>query len=191
MLPPRWMKVVADIWNSFSRSVMITASIAVGLFAIGIITTLYILLQRDMQLGYAAANPANVQMIVVNLTDDAISNARNVRGVKDAETVQSVSMRALDSAGDWETLTINISDNVKTKKINQLELVNGRWPVQARDIVIDQYKFHEFGVEIGDEISVELTNRTIRRMKVVGVVKDQTIGSSGAGGGFFMAGAQG
>ncbi len=191
MLPPRWIKVIADIWNSFSRSVMITASIAVGLFAIGIITTLYILLQRDMELGYAAANPANVQMMVINLTDDAISNASNVRDVKDAETVQSVSMRALDSAGDWETLTINISDNVQTKKINQLELVDGKWPVQARDIVIDQYKFHEFGVEIGDEISIELSNRTIRRMKVVGVVKDQTIGSSGAAGGFFMAGAQG
>jgi len=191
MIPPRWRKVLADVWSSFSRSVMITASIAVGLFAIGIITTLYIVLQRDMQQGYASVNPANVQMVVVNLTDDAIRNAENVRGVKDAEAVQTASMRVLDSSGEWETLTIHINESVERKLINRLELVSGRWPQQAREIVIDQYKFKKFGVSLGEEISVELPNRAIRRMRVVGVVKDQTIGSSGAAGGFFMAGAQG
>ena len=34
---PRWSKVLSDLWDSKFRTILVVASIAVGVFAIGVI----------------------------------------------------------------------------------------------------------------------------------------------------------
>ncbi len=54
MIRPRWQKVIADLWGNRTRSILVVASIAVGLFALGVIATIYAVSLDDMRRGYAA-----------------------------------------------------------------------------------------------------------------------------------------
>lgn len=57
---PRWRKIFSDLWGNRSRSALVIASIMVGLFAIGVITLLYIVIAQDMRTAYRSVNPANI-----------------------------------------------------------------------------------------------------------------------------------
>lgn len=59
-LRPRWHKALADLWGNKVRSLLVIASISVGLFAIGMIATVHQVLSTDMRDGYAALEPANI-----------------------------------------------------------------------------------------------------------------------------------
>jgi ABC-type antimicrobial peptide transport system permease subunit len=56
MLRPRWRKVLHDLWSNKARTLLVIASIAVGVFAIGVITGAYVLLSEDLSASYAAVN---------------------------------------------------------------------------------------------------------------------------------------
>jgi putative ABC transport system permease protein len=53
---PRWRKVIADLWTNRTRSVLVILSIAVGLFAIGLIDTLRVVIPSAMAQGYRSTN---------------------------------------------------------------------------------------------------------------------------------------
>ena len=61
--PPRARKVLADLWADRTRSILVIASIAVGVFAIGSIMTTYAIFDTDMALSYASAQPANIEIL--------------------------------------------------------------------------------------------------------------------------------
>ena len=59
---PRLQKVFADLWGNHIRSLLVIASIAVGLFALGVMITIYAVVMNDMRRGYASINPAHINL---------------------------------------------------------------------------------------------------------------------------------
>ena len=80
-LRPRWRKVLADLWDNKMRTVMVVASIAVGAFAVGTITTAYVILSEDINASYASAHPANIEIVTDPFDDDLIHSVEKVPGV--------------------------------------------------------------------------------------------------------------
>src|SRR5690606_15375101 len=52
-------------------------------------------------------------------------------------------------------------------------------------------RIEDTGAALGDDLEIKLPSGTIRKLRIVGIVQDQTIGSSAGDGGFFLAGIQG
>jgi putative ABC transport system permease protein len=69
---PRWRKVLSDLWGNKARSVLVIASIAVGLFAEGMITALHLMLSHDLRAGYASVYPTNIQVSTSLFRDDLV-----------------------------------------------------------------------------------------------------------------------
>ena len=61
-LQPRWLKVFADLWKSKTRTILVVASIAVGVFAIGAIATAFAIMSVDFDISYQSVNPANIEI---------------------------------------------------------------------------------------------------------------------------------
>ena len=59
---PRWSKVVSDLWETKSRTLLVVASIAVGVFAVGMIMSAYIIISEDINVSFAAINPVNIDI---------------------------------------------------------------------------------------------------------------------------------
>ena len=57
MLSPRWRKVLRDLWHNKTRTVLVVLSIAVGVFAVGMIVSTEIMMADDLSTSYAATDP--------------------------------------------------------------------------------------------------------------------------------------
>lgn len=190
MMRPRWQKVFADIWGHKFRSLLVVASITIGLFAAGLIVSMNLIISQDMKAGYRAINPANIQIFASPFDQDLVDSVRHIDGVRQAEGVQTLTLRVLNTKGEWQPIELKAIPDIEKMEINLVSLKQGIWPPQDRQVAIDVYRLGEVSRGVGSTIQVELPSGKIRELSVVGVTHDQTIGSVGAGG-FFLAPVQG
>ena len=94
LLKPRWSKVFSDLWDDKTRSSLVIASIAVGVFAVGMIITAFVILREDINSNYAAANPVNIEVWTAPFYEDLVRVIEKVPGVADVESRQIVPVRA-------------------------------------------------------------------------------------------------
>ena len=172
------------------RSLLVVASITVGLFAIGVIATIYMVIAEDMRTGYSAVNAANI-FIQADLFDrDVVNHLRHVPGVRQAEGVRRTDLRVLTGPDEWASIEFKAFPEIDSQAINQLTLVQGVWPPKDEEVVVDQYKLKDLHAQVGDAVRIELPSGKVRTLKLVGVVQDLTIGAFSGGGGFFHAPVQ-
>jgi putative ABC transport system permease protein len=190
MLPPRWYKVISDLWGNKLRSLLVIASITVGLFAVGMITTMQAIILEDLETSYAAINPANIQFHTSPFGYELIEHIRQLDSVRQVEGAYNLTLRVRNASGDWESIDIKAIDDIEEMQINQVRPEQGVWPPKDRQIVIDRYKLPNLPVGVGGSILVELPSGKTREMEITGVVQDLSIGSTGQGG-FFLTPVQG
>ncbi len=77
---PRWSKVLADLWDNKTRTLLVVASIAVGVFAIGTIANAYMILSEDIDASYASVNPANITIITEPFDDAFVESVTAYAG---------------------------------------------------------------------------------------------------------------
>jgi putative ABC transport system permease protein len=188
---PRWRKVLSDLWGNRQRSLLVVASITVGLFAVGVIATLHLVLSQDMRAGYAATNPANVVFSAASYDRDLVDHMRREQGVRNADGARTFSLRYERRPGEWFAIDIKAVCSLAEMETNQVRLEEGSWPQKSGQIALDRYKLPETNAQVGDRITLELPSGKKRSMELVGVVHDQSIGSTGIAAGFFLAPVQG
>ena len=191
MKRPRWRKVLADLWGNRIRSLLVVASIAVGLFALGVMATIYSVTLADMQRGYAEFNPANLHIKAFGVDQALVEHMGNLDGVRQAEGAREFGTRLEANPGEWIAIDIKAFKDPGEMQINKVMLKEGIWPPGEREIVFDQYKLKDTHAKVGDLVTLELPAGGTQQLKLVGVVQDQTIGAYGEAGGFFNAPVQG
>ena len=105
----RWKKVYRDLWVSRSRTILVTLSIAVGVFALGMIVSTQQALTASLAEQYAEMRPADIILETEPmLDDDFVASMRHMRGVDEAEGRRSLALRiSLDGKGEtWRDLTL-------------------------------------------------------------------------------------
>ena len=190
MIRPRWKKVLTDIWGHKLRSVLVIASITIGLFAVGLIISMNIIISEDMKAGYLSVNPANIQVFSTSFDEDLVNSVRNIDEVAQAEGARTLTLRYRKANGEWAPIEIKAIPEIESTEINKVMLKEGVWPPSDRQMAIDQFKFADLQAALGDTIQVELPSGKIREIPITSIVHDQTIGSEGAGG-FFLAPVEG
>ncbi len=190
LLRPRWQKVLSDLWGNKVRTLLVVASVAVGLFAIGMMTTIFGILTTDIRASYAAVNPANLLINSGPFDDDMVETAGNVRGVKDAEGVRSFDLMVRSGPDEWSRISLRAYEHIERMKTNRLQWISGGEPAD-HEIVIERNKLGDLYFAESGVVEVKLPSGKIRALPLAGVVHDQTVGIASTGGGFFMAPIQG
>ena len=189
MLRPRWRKVVSDLVGNKVRSLLVVASIAVGLFAVGLITNMNAIITEDMETGYRSVNPANIMLYCSPFSQETVDHVDNLKGVRQVEGVRLLTLRIRNADGEWEPVEIKAIPQIDEMQVNQVRLEQGVWPPGDRQLVVDGYKLANLPVGVGEKLEIELPSGKVRQLELVGVINDQTIGVAGAGG-FFLAPVQ-
>jgi len=186
IIKPRWSKVLSDLWENKLRTLLVVASIAVGVFAVGTIVTTYIVLSDDIGITFAARNPANIDIRMDPFYDDLIRSIEHVPGVLGAEGRRVVDVRVSSDGKAWQTIKlIGASDYEKTN-INILSSIDGSRSPGRRELVVSDDFLNSTGFQVGDEIGIELPDGSTYKLPLIGLVSDQS--TNGAN---FMGGAIG
>lgn len=186
MIRPRWQKVLSDLWKNKSRSLLTIASIAVGLLAIGVVTSLYFLMNHDMSAGFFAINPANIQIQTGLFDHSLVKHIERMEGVKAVEPARETSIQIMTTSGNWNPLDLQSKD-FKISEIGKLSVIEGVAVPGKNEIVLATNHLRDLDAQVGGYVTVQNSQGDQFQLLVVGIVEDQMIGTSGAAGGFFAA----
>lgn len=179
MLRPRWRKVLSDLWDNKIRTLLVVASIAVGVFAIGVIAGTYVLLSEDLSQNYNSVNPANIEIITDPFEPDFVRSIQRVPGVAAVEGRRAVTVRVQKGPDEWDVLTLMASAAFPELQVNQLLPQQGQLAPGDQTVVLERKTLALLGCAVGDPLAVELPDGTVKTLPIVGSGLEPTLGYGG------------
>ncbi len=180
-MKPRWRKIFADLSGNIARFILVTLSLTVGLFAVGMIVGGYQTTLADMKSGFQAINPAQIRVITDSFDINLVERIRRLEGVAHAEGERMLQLKMRSAEGEWKNFVVKVLPE-EGQQINQVELLEGRMPAE-RELLLDVHR--EIDFHIGDGVTVQTPSGLTRKMTLTGKVRDQTIGVVGTS--YFIA----
>jgi len=188
---PRWKKLFADLIGFPVRTILVVLSIAVGLYAIGLILTIHMVVQDDMAQGYMNDRPPNMQISVDQIDQNLIDSLQKLSGIYHVEGAKKFTTRIVNKDGDLVKAEILARKTYIEPEIMLVHCLEGKLDIRQGEILIDQFKFDNVRLFNKDSIKVEMPSGSTKELKVAGKIQDQMIGFNTGGGGFFIAPIQG
>jgi putative ABC transport system permease protein len=155
MLAPRWHKVIGDLWGNKTRTLLVVLSIAIGVFAIGMVTGGREILVRDVNGDWNAANPPSASIGAENIDQDLIAVIRRMPGIADAQPSQSTLVRAQTPSGEQKDLLLTVVRDVKDIHMYVPTPLSGQWPPERRSIVLERSALPFLEAHEGDQLRIE------------------------------------
>lgn len=178
MFRPSWRKILHDLVDNKLRTLLVVVSIAIGVFAVGVIAGAYDIIAQDMSASYAATNPLNLELRATDFDEAVVTAAGDVRGVRQAEGRRVFSLRVrLPGTVEWTALTFVAIDDYAGQRINQLTPLGGASRPAKSEILLEKKAVAELGVALGTRLELELPDGTVKTLPVVGWVQDQATGA--------------
>ena len=175
---PRWRKIFLDLFDNWTRTLLVVFSIAVGVFSIGVISGAYVIIENDMSASYAANKPANIELRMDDFDRDFLATIENAPGIAEVEGRRVFNIRARrEDSSKWTTLDIVAVDDFKNNKINLLTPMEGSITPGKREVVLERKVLDEFNIAVGESVVFELPDGSTKSLEVVGIAQDPTTGA--------------
>lgn len=174
MLRPRWRKVLADLYGNAVRTILVVASIAVGVFAIGVIAGTYVIIDRDLAESYGATDPANIKLITTPFDRGFADAVATMDGVRAAEGRRHAQLQLRLPSGDWDAITLIAAPDDGPMTIHRQRPVEAQSLPAERTVVLEHKSLANLGAQTGDVLEIELPDGTLRQLPVIGTVQDQS-----------------
>ncbi|NMC55381.1 MAG: FtsX-like permease family protein [Chloroflexi bacterium] len=171
----RWMKVFRDLWNNRSRTILVILSIAVGVFAIGMIAATYQALTTSLTSQYLDMRPADMILNTApSLNDDFIASIRHMRGVEEAEGRLVLPLRiSLDGEGKtWRDLNLYALADYQDQRLFVVRPEIGNWPPKKGEVLMERASMEYIGVQPGDQVLVKTAGGKKYYLTVAGQAHD-------------------
>ena len=121
--------MLSDLWGDRTRTALVVASIAVGVFAVGMIITAFVILSEDINYTYASANPANIEIWTDPFHEDFVRVIEKTPGVENVEGRRVMTVRAKKGDENWQELALVGVPDFEKSRINKLATIDGtRFP---------------------------------------------------------------
>ncbi len=173
MLRARWYKVLHDLLGSKTRTVLIVLSMAVGLFAVGIILSARAILMDGLARSFAAISPSSGVVHTTEFFDEGfIRSVRSLPDVQEADARRYIPARVETDRGIWKNLSLFIPADYDNIRVDRISPQSGAWPPPERELLIERAALQVIHAQVGDVITIKLPNDTERQMRIAGVAHD-------------------
>lgn len=173
MLRPRWYKVINDLFGNKTRTLLIVLSMAVGLFAIGIILSSRTILSDGLAISFATIHPSSGTVRTIEpFGEDFVQSVRAMPEVQDADARRNLAARVEIAPGEWKNITLFVIAEYDDIRVNKVSPQSGAWPPPEREILIERAALSVIDAQVDDVIRIKLPNDTQRDMRIAGVAHD-------------------
>lgn len=172
MLSPRWYKVIRDLWGSKTRTILVVLSIAVGVFAVGMIISSQEILMHNLARGYHSINAASASLYTAPFDNDVVKSIRRMKEIRDAEGRRMLAIRFKIGNGEWHNADLIAIQDFNDIRINKVTPESGAWPPHKDEILFERSTLDLMKLEIGDSINVEVPNGDQHKLRMAGLTHD-------------------
>ncbi len=166
-------KVWRDLWRSKGRTLLVVLSIAVGVLAVGMITSSNRIINRQFAVSNAAMKPSHARLYLNGTVDQAtVENLERTPGIEAIQGRLSTGIRWKAHPDDqWQEGSLRALQDYQNQRFDLIELRRGDWP--SRDSVSVSFNHLEpFGVPgPGGSVLFEINERE-KIYQVSGAVRD-------------------
>ncbi len=174
MLSPRWKKVLADLWSNKTRTALVALSIAVGVFAVGMIAESRIRMLRGLQEDYIRGDPFSGVVATKKPFDEKLLHSiRKIDGVAEADARQGIRVRLKIGPNEWKDLTLDAIRDFDNISVAKMHPMRGEWPPPDKEFAVERSALNPaLGVtlQFGHVYYIETLGQKQRRIKLSGVV---------------------
>lgn len=177
MLAPRWRKILRDLWRNRARTFLVILAISAGVTALGVVSTTYAVVLRDLPAGYQATNPAAARLFTDPFDDELVRVVRGMPEVGDAVGRRVVVARvavlpAHGQAVVWRDIDLYAVPDFADLRINRIRPAGGAWPPGPQELLIERAALAVLGASVGDTVLLRLPNDTERELRIAGLAHD-------------------
>jgi putative ABC transport system permease protein len=164
--------VWADLAGNKLRTMLVVLSISVGVFAVGMIYSSYLMFERDLDRSWRSALPASASIYADPFDEELVDSVLSLRGVREADGRRNVDLRVRGAGGEWKAMFLTAIPDYMKQKVNVVRPQSGAWPPGDGDVLLERSSLAELGVQQGGSITVETPTGRKRTLKVTGIVYD-------------------
>lgn len=172
MFHTRWHKVLRDLCINKTRTLLVLLSIAVGVFAIGVIANSRLILSYDLKNSYAAMNPASVKFTTEPFDESLVQAIRGMEEVDEAEGRRIVVVRVKVGIDKWYNMELFAIPDYDHIEVDTITPQSGVWPPSNRELLVERSSLDLIGANVGDTVQVETFDGKQHELRIVGAVHD-------------------
>ncbi len=177
-IAPRWKKLARDFDAIGGRIAMMVAAIAVGVFAVTAIISAYAVLTREISRNYLDTNPASALIDLGAVDDASLEIANSFPGIVAAEAGTIATARFQQESGEWARMLVFMVPDFKAHNIGLTFPEQGAYPPTAGTIAVERESLRFLGMEIGDQLRVQLPTGPKMEIVISGTVHDPALAPS-------------
>lgn len=170
-LPPRWRKVLRDVWQHKPRTLLVVLAIAIGILGAGAVLDTWSLLRRATSGEYQASNPAAATLTADAVDTTLLERIRALPGIAGVQTRRTAGGTALVQEGSRPAILFAPSD-FNAIRIGIVKPESGAWPPRDGEIVVEASSVEFAGTAVGESLLVQMAGGTPRRLPVTGIARD-------------------
>lgn len=180
MISPRWRKVARDLAGHRFRTLLVVLSIAVGIFAVGVVMGGRGVLLREFEKQYAESVAPNATFSTLQPFDELLlDTAKRQAGVVAAEARRTFEMRYTtsevtkdESSAGWSTIGLTELRDPNDVRVRKLTPMEGAWPPGDGQVVLEQSSKQVDAPAIGEHMTVEGADGERHTLVVAGYAHD-------------------
>ncbi len=172
MITPRWKKVLADLWGNKVRTLLVALSIAVGVFAVGLVASAYAIVQKDMDADSQTANLHTARIYCDEFDASLLPVLATVPGVEAIEARYNLWIKATGRDGRQYPINIDSIAPLDDLRVDLLTFESGARTLADGEIYLERQGAEGLGMQVGDTVELLLNNGETRTLRVAGTVHD-------------------
>jgi putative ABC transport system permease protein len=172
MIPATWKKIFADLWVNKARSILATLSIAVGVFAVGLMISMLLIVRHDMLADYNSINPHTARIYTQEFDDPLLEALRGLPEVEAVDASYNIWLKIAATSGKLHQINLNSILSLDSIQVDQLVLEAGAPRLADGEIYLERQGAEGLGWKVGDMVSLTLANGQVYPLKLAGTVHD-------------------
>ncbi|MDJ0755986.1 MAG: FtsX-like permease family protein [Ardenticatenaceae bacterium] len=172
MMAPRWRKVLRDLWGNKTRTILVVLSIAVGVFALGMIMGTNIMLNRDLPEVYATINPPHAVLFSENFDENLLAVVEDIDGVEAVTAKRNFRAAMQIGPDEWTDIEMTFFTDMANTEVGKIFPVEGAWPPSGDSLLVERASLPYTNAEIGDRVLIETRSGRQRWVEIAGTAHD-------------------
>jgi putative ABC transport system permease protein len=172
-MSPRWKKVFRDLAAHKVRTLLVTLSIAVGIFAAAVMLGGRAVLLRSLETSFPASQPPGITYYTMPFDDLLVRAVMRHADVIAAEGRHRADLKfRLAGQQEWRNLTVTAVEDFDHVTVGKMDReANTPWPKRG-EILIERASRDFIGAQPGDFVELKTSGDKIVRLRVIGFVHD-------------------
>src|SRR5687767_860852 len=168
MLPTRWYKVIHDLWDNRIRTLVVALAVAVGVYAVGSVLSTQTVMLREFHADRSSATVAHAIVRAEPFDKEMAARMAQIPGIAAAEGRRTFSARIITSPTTTRDIRVEALTDFHNQQVDRYLWVDGEWPTQKDEVMLEWNALDYLGVQIGDTITIELGDNTRKQLTVTG-----------------------